>query len=1319
METLQMGEELSGDVDDNNIKDENKDSQLYNGYENGNFTIQLLDFSDDVLLIILRNLSPRDLKALGFTCMRFASLVLERSLWRKVDARGQPCGTARFKWLLNAIHDDTKSLMLTGYAGQNDGCWGHYVPKPGEEEPKDGTVVEPAVPRIHEMQFCARNRYRRQHALFHIQARQLPRVVSTPSWPDEPRNEAWELVAEDFIPAEKDQKPGKCTGPRFTFTGSMYFKLIDKCPKLTTLVLEYCNINCRTSQILVSPNQELDLRGCPVGDSEVSSLSWLPELRVLQLASHRPASAPGHRHHRLAKAPSAVSLQQWEIEEPDFFKKHIVERDTDLERKDCNDPFTFTDSDSDDTATDENCTAYLTKKRQEKEKKTKKRKQEDGSGDADVNKDVPSCSKSRKTDETKDGDKKKDKSKKDSDSEDSAGAVENGSYEGSKEHKVNGKKKSKRIEDRDKKESENEVNDGASTSWERSRHVRGFICLRRNRDPEEDENPIHRALYVNFNTPNVEPRPNFPSVFSDQITFLNPTGRLQTVALVTDTSVRQFGRADGENITYVNFGPNGPVRFEGVSPARPARSNLRSLSMVGYTNITDRSLVHLATAAPFLEFVDFRGTRVTAEGVQQFLLERPDCKGGEDVQAGSVLLPATRRGRYLANIVRRQAVDGTGIKFNKDADRINAEAKKKVDVLSEELLPYIIAEQERRTTLYRRIMTAIQNGEKGVTIAEIRNKPPLIIRKGLMYRCPANRAPKEPDGTGVLMCEDEIEPAQVMYDSCLSAEDKDLYVAENKYFFCNRHKIEGPDLPRNGSTVIGCAPIERTSLNYTSAKCALEDTDDVVVHYRYYPDRIEGPDLPRNGSTVIGCAPIERTSLNYTSAKCALEDTDDVVVHYRYYPDRTYKFVTELDPDHEVCDHWNPCQIGYIYSLPSPDQAVLANELWQDSLEEWVPPTARNYTSSPRKIIIPDGYEFHRIKHSSLLRNSGTSVLPTKYYTADVSGNTVTVTLNFPTWSSTHVGPFFASFIKPGTKREKVLKFLTLSPSGMTITPKSIELLHGQRVNSTVVPFKCNRCRLLNLMVRASDGNVYNVDNSRHRVKEFIDREGKPRQFLEIDLEGMKPQDFGDYFLVIQNGDGLEERVKGLTVLLIDCPRLTASFEVGGHFDRTMQYTCDDCQITDILCNGESVLAAGRVSIIRVSKMISFNFPRYEDNHSCVYMGFFKSKDKVFKKILAVIDSVTVQFQTVAPPPLGQQFEQEITYVCDDCTVSKATSTSIKIRITEYATTYEGVYQAVFMLGSDEVTKSIMEIKDPNVKSSGALTTAGSAASEVTTGKFN
>lgn len=56
--------------------------------------------------------------------------------------------------------------------------------------------------------------------------------------------------------------------------------------------------------------------------------------------------------------------------------------------------------------------------------------------------------------------------------------------------------------------------------------------------------------------------------------------------------------------------------------------------------------------------------------------------------------------------------------------------------------------------------------------------------------------------------------------------------------FFSGHATEGPDLPRNGTSVIGCAPDERTSLNYTMSKCTLEDSEDVVVHYRYYPDRV-------------------------------------------------------------------------------------------------------------------------------------------------------------------------------------------------------------------------------------------------------------------------------------------------------------------------------------------------------------------------------------------------------------------------------------------------------------------------------------------------
>lgn len=57
--------------------------------------------------------------------------------------------------------------------------------------------------------------------------------------------------------------------------------------------------------------------------------------------------------------------------------------------------------------------------------------------------------------------------------------------------------------------------------------------------------------------------------------------------------------------------------------------------------------------------------------------------------------------------------------------------------------------------------------------------------------------------------------------------------------------------------------------------------------------------------------------------------------------------------------------------------------------------------------------------------------------------------------------------------------------------------------------------------------------------------------------------------------------------------RLTISNEVGRHFDHTITYDCVDCTVADVLCNGESSLTSGRVSVIPITKMINFNFPRY------------------------------------------------------------------------------------------------------------------------------
>ncbi|KAG6461105.1 hypothetical protein O3G_MSEX012423 [Manduca sexta] len=108
----------------------------------------------------------------------------------------------------------------------------------------------------------------------------------------------------------------------------------------------------------------------------------------------------------------------------------------------------------------------------------------------------------------------------------------------------------------------------------------------------------------------------------------------------------------------------------------------------------------------------------------------------------------------------------------------------------------------------------------------------------------------------------------------------------------------------------------------------------------------------------------------------------------------------------------------------------------------------------------------------------------------------------------------------------KYPKFLTLNVATTSIQPKSIGLLPSQPLNATAIPLKCNRCVLKGVMLRAQDGTIANLDPSRYSLK------GNDKQkFIEIELDSTKPQDFGDYFAIIQNEDGTEERVKALTVV--------------------------------------------------------------------------------------------------------------------------------------------------------------------------------------------
>ncbi|CAH2064899.1 unnamed protein product, partial [Iphiclides podalirius] len=424
MGTMQLDEDLKLDMDDSGCVQDEPSPTKSGGVDAPTTGVQLLDLSDDVLLYILRHCVPRDLKALGFCCTRLARLVLERSLWRDVDARDHPCGRARFGWIVGALHGDTTRLMVAGHARDAVGCLGYIVgrhPDQRELEHQEQIArvigVEPIEIGLVDLPEMPMGRGRRPQARFQISAHQLPRRTDSPTWPEERERDGFEVVALDPHPVGEEQD---CLGPRFTVGARLLGQLGRRCPRLAVLALEYCNINCRMTAISQFPptlrelslrgtkcfNQpldksflfkiqdylpdletvdvsecdwlepssllplsklrallclrarhatrlcefvayaslaarygfrslvELDLRGCPVGDSEVSALGWLPSLRELRLQALPlpPAPLATHRHEEAAATHSESLLEYWEQQEPEFFRNRVQ---LDTEPMDC------------------------------------------------------------------------------------------------------------------------------------------------------------------------------------------------------------------------------------------------------------------------------------------------------------------------------------------------------------------------------------------------------------------------------------------------------------------------------------------------------------------------------------------------------------------------------------------------------------------------------------------------------------------------------------------------------------------------------------------------------------------------------------------------------------------------------------------------------------------------------------------------------------------------------------------------------------------------------------------------------------------------
>ena len=76
---------------------------------------KLLQFSDDVLLLILKNLKSPDLWALSQSCRRLKALCFTESLWIVVDLSNHPMDLSETKKCLDYLNNKTKTLTLEGY----------------------------------------------------------------------------------------------------------------------------------------------------------------------------------------------------------------------------------------------------------------------------------------------------------------------------------------------------------------------------------------------------------------------------------------------------------------------------------------------------------------------------------------------------------------------------------------------------------------------------------------------------------------------------------------------------------------------------------------------------------------------------------------------------------------------------------------------------------------------------------------------------------------------------------------------------------------------------------------------------------------------------------------------------------------------------------------------------------------------------------------------------------------------------------------------------------------------------------------------------
>ncbi|XP_066582673.1 uncharacterized protein [Prorops nasuta] len=91
-----------------------KKSKLENIKDNELSAIHILDFSDDLLLYILKYLTPQDLRSLSLCCQRLYQITQDRTLWKYADFRTMPMSLEDLRNYVRFFQPVTESIAIRG-----------------------------------------------------------------------------------------------------------------------------------------------------------------------------------------------------------------------------------------------------------------------------------------------------------------------------------------------------------------------------------------------------------------------------------------------------------------------------------------------------------------------------------------------------------------------------------------------------------------------------------------------------------------------------------------------------------------------------------------------------------------------------------------------------------------------------------------------------------------------------------------------------------------------------------------------------------------------------------------------------------------------------------------------------------------------------------------------------------------------------------------------------------------------------------------------------------------------------------------------------